>query len=394
MDVQVWCDEFPVLSETFVVNEARALAELGHRVTVVAGRRAERRAVGVHDLAVRYLEDATRREQLAATVQLVLRRPLACARDLVARWRWRRAEAVVPLRALAPVITRTMNGPRPVLHAHFAASAALNAMRSARIADVSWTLTAHAYDIYQLPRNLALKVRSAELVTSGCDYTVSDLRRIAGPGREQRVIKVVMGIDPERFARETPVTESRTVIAIGRLVEKKGFEYLVRAAAEPALRELAERIVIVGDGPLGTPLRALARELGVDSLVRFEGSRQSSQVRALLEEASVLAMPSVVAADGDRDSMPIVVKEALAMEVPVVCSDEVGLPELVQPEWGRLVPPGDPERLARALAELLSLPAAERAAMGAAGRRFVTTFADVRTETARLATSLGELSSP
>jgi colanic acid/amylovoran biosynthesis glycosyltransferase len=93
----------------------------------------------------------------------------------------------------------------------------------------------------------------------------------------------------------------------------------------------------------------------------------------------------VIASDGDRDSMPVVVKEALAMEAPVVASDEVGLPELVSEEWGRLVPPGDPEALASAIDELLSLPAEERIRMGRAGREWVLSACSLDRETARLA---------
>ena len=96
-------------------------------------------------------------------------------------------------------------------------------------------------------------------------------------------------------------------------------------------------------------------------------------------------MPCVVAPDGDRDSMPVVVKEALAMEVPVVASREVGLPELVRPEWGRLHPPGDVRALADALAELLALEPHERAAMGRAGSAFVIEHCHVDRETTRLA---------
>ena len=99
----------------------------------------------------------------------------------------------------------------------------------------------------------------------------------------------------------------------------------------------------------------------------------------------MLAAPCVVAANGDRDTMPVVVKEALAMEVPVVATDEVGLPELVRPEWGRLVPPRDADALAAALDELLDLPPAERAAMGRAGRAWVAEHCDLASETARLA---------
>jgi glycosyltransferase involved in cell wall biosynthesis len=98
----------------------------------------------------------------------------------------------------------------------------------------------------------------------------------------------------------------------------------------------------------------------------------------------VFVMPCVVAADGDRDSMPVVVKEAMAMEIPVIVTDEVGLPELVTPACARVVEPGDAEALAVALREMLALPRDERVAMGVAARARVLEVADVRAETARL----------
>ena len=119
-------------------------------------------------------------------------------------------------------------------------------------------------------------------------------------------------------------------------------------------------------------------------MVDLPGAQPPDQVRAALECADLLAMPCVIAADGDRDSMPVVVKEALAMEIPVVATDEVGLPEVVRPEWGRLVPPHDPAALAAAIAELLALDPAERAPDGTAGREFVRRECDVERETARL----------
>ena len=174
------------------------------------------------------------------------------------------------------------------------------------------------------------------------------------------------------------------MVAVGRLVEKKGFVHLVRALAEPALAGRVERVVIAGEGPERARLEAEAARLGVAELVALPGALPPDAVRGLLEEAAVLAMPCVVAGDGDRDSMPVVVKEALAMEVPVVASDELGLPEIVRPAFGRLVAPGDPGALAAALAELLALPPQERAAMGRAGRAHVLEHADVRAETAKL----------
>ena len=375
--VQIWCDSFPVVSETFVIAEARELARLGHPVEVVAGRRPERPAAGGEDVRVRYLSEESFGVRLRAAARLS---PRAVLLDQRLRRQLREEERVAPLPVVAPAALASGG----VVHAHFAGAAALSAMRAARVAGRPFSLTAHAYDIYQEPRNLPEKLRAAALVTSGCDYTVRDLRRIAGPEHAERVVRVVMGVDPERFVRRTPHPTGRRVLAVGRLVEKKGFVHLVRAAADPALAGVLEGVTIAGDGPLRAELVREVEALGVGDLVEFAGERSHDQVRELMESAAVVAVPSVVAADGDRDSMPVVAKEALAMEVPVVASDEVGLPELIRPEFGRLVAPGDAPALARALAELLALPAEERAAMGRAGRAFVEEHANVRRETARL----------
>ncbi len=401
--IQLWCDEFPVLSQTFVAAEAAQLAALGHRVEIVAGARPPGTvSTGAvppgdappgapppghappgapppgHSPLVRYV--AEERGRLPALVRVGLRHPVAVLRDRRDRRRWAREEPPRRLRELAPAIERLRRDPRAIVHAHFAAGAALDALRASRILGRPWSLTAHAYDIYAQPRNLDEKLRSAALVTSGCAYTVRDLRALGGG---DHVHEIVMGVDPEHFRRRTPHPERGCVLAVGRLVEKKGFLHLVRASAGLG------RVVIVGDGPQRAALEAEIARLGAP--VELVGAQALGAVRELLERAAVLAMPCVVAADGDRDSMPVVVKEALAMEVPVVVSDEVGLPEIVRPAFGRLVPPGDEPALAAALAEIASLPAAERAAMGRAGRAFVAEHADVHTETARLSALLQEL---
>jgi len=175
------------------------------------------------------------------------------------------------------------------------------------------------------------------------------------------------------------------VISVGRLVEKKGFGHLLDAAGLLASEAPLDRLEIIGDGPLRAELERRVRDLGIQSTVSLVGWRDPDDVRELVERADLLAMPCVVAADGDRDSMPLVVKEALALEVPVVVTDEVGLPELVQQGWGRLVPPGDARALAEAIAELLALPEETRAAMGTAGRAWVAEHCNTTLETRKLA---------
>jgi glycosyltransferase involved in cell wall biosynthesis len=374
--IVVATDRFPELSETFISAEIEALRRLGHEVRVEAMWEASKpNPAAAEGLDVRVYGSDGRRRKLLDLAWLVARHPLRCLADLLPRRRWAREEEVRPLRALAPAARRLSRFGEQHVHVHFAAEAALDWMRIAAVAGVPYSVTAHAYEIFMSPANLREKLERAAFATTGCDYNVRHLRSVAP---EAAVHEIVMGVDGERFRRGTPYGAGAPhVVAVGRLVEKKGFADLVDAALALGPGVL---FTIVGDGPLRDELRARAGER-----VELVGARGPDEVRDLLEQASVLAMPCVVASNGDRDSMPVVVKEALAMEVPVVASDEVGLPELVRPEWGRLVPPGDADALAAAVRELIALPAEERAAMGRAGREHVLAAANVRTETEKLA---------
>jgi colanic acid/amylovoran biosynthesis glycosyltransferase len=393
LDVVVMCESFPELSETFIANEAAALQRAGHRVEIVARETAARPdhsiAGAIPTSYVLGFPRGTRLRTLAwrmrALAWLIATRPLACAADVVARRRWRREEDVKPLRMIAPVARALAGRPRAHLHAHFAWEAATDAMRLSRLLGRPWSVTAHAYDIYSAPANLAEKLRRSDFATSGCAYTVRDLQRIAGPEAAGRVHEIVMGVDPGAWARTTPLPHGRHVVAVGRLMPKKGFADLVAAAAILRDGDGVDRVTIVGEGPERERLERAIAEAGAGDVVVLAGAKAPAEVRAIMETADVLCMPCVVAPDGDRDSMPVVVKEAMAMEICVVATDEVGLPEIVRPPWGRLAPPHDPAALAAALAEVLAASPAERSAMGAAARAHVAGHANVDVEAAKLA---------
>jgi len=372
-------DRFPVTSETFIASEIDALRALGWRVRVEAVARPERPALGrARGLDVRYLEDDGLLDRALATAWVLLRHPLRALADRRLRSRFD-PEEWMPLSAVAPQARRLARRGDRHVHAHFAALASVNALRAGRIAGVPVSVAAHGHEVFATPRALRSKLEAAAFAVAPCEYTARFLRGEA-PGA--RVEVVVMGVDGERFRRSGPYPGGRTVLAVGRLVEKKGFEYLLEAAARAG--DAVERVVIAGDGPLRERLERRAEELGLDGRVSFLGAVDSGRVRELLEGAALFAVPCVIASDGDRDAMPVVAKEALAMEVPVVASDEVGLPEVVRDGWGRLVPPADAAALAEAIAEVLALPAEERAAMGRAGREFVLAHFDTETQARRL----------
>jgi len=380
--IAVLVDHFPELSETFVAAELRALHARGARVRVEAVARAPHPdPAAARGLAVHYGSEETARERLAALAWLWRRAPRRCLRDLADRRRWRREEWPRTLRALAPAARRIDRAGEEHLHAHFGAGAALDALRLARLLGLPYSVTLHGYDIFRTPRNLPEKLDRAAFATSGSEFTVGHLRS-RSPGA--RVHKIVMGVDPERWRRSAPPATAGTVLAVGRLVEKKGFAHLLRAAAQLRGAPSFAEVLIVGDGPLRGALHALHAELGLEDAVRFLGAQPSERVRALLEEAAVVAVPCVIAADGDADSMPVIAKEALAMEVPVVASDVAGLPEVVRAPWGRSVPAGDADALAAALRDVLALTPKQRGRMGAAGRAFVAAECSVDRESARL----------
>ena len=387
-------DRLPVLSETFVSNEIAGLLARGIDLSVEAVQRPERPALGGARAPLpHYLEDEGTLERLTGIAALAARHPVRCLADLWFRRRFD-PEEVLRLAALAPLARRLDRGGAAHVHVHFGALACVNALRAGRIAGVPVSFAGHGHELFVTPRAIPEKIERSAFVVAPCEYTAAHLRSVAPAGTGERVRVVVMGVDAAGFRRRRPYPGGRRVAAIGRLVEKKGFADLVAAAGVLADGAGLERVSIAGEGPLGPELAAAIDGQGLGGTVELVGALTPAGVRELLERSDVVAVPCVVAADGDRDAMPVVAKEALAMEVPVVATEEVGLPELVREGWGRLVPPGDPEALAGALAEILAMPAGDRAVMGAAGRDFVQRNFSLEAQVDGLLALIGEAGGP
>jgi colanic acid/amylovoran biosynthesis glycosyltransferase len=367
--IALLADHFPELSQTFVSGEVRELARQGHDVVVVAGEPLAPDPSWRGEAPVIWFEAAarTRRRRALALAAAVARAPGAVLADRAAQPRWRSQERIRGLGTLAHLAVTLRRRRVEHVHVHFAARAALDAMRLSRLAGIPYSVTAHAFDIFQTPANLEEKLEGAAFATVPCAYNAEALRLRLSPAAAGRIHVQDMGVDADVLRRSTAVPEAGLTLAVGRLVEKKGFRHLIEAAAARDIGPVA----IVGGGPLERELRALAQALGVADRVHFAGALPPPEIKGWMERASVLAVPSVVAADGDMDALPVVIWEALALELPVVGSDLAGLPEVIRPPWGTVVAPGNAGALADAIAAVRALPVDERRRMGRAAREWL-----------------------
>jgi len=268
-------------------------------------------------------------------------------------------------------------------------------MFAARLAGVPFTFTAHAKDIFLESRSrrlLRTLILEAERAITVSEFNRRYLADLAGfrlpPGR---IVRIYNGVDLDSFSPETPSEWPRVplVLAIGRLVEKKGFADLVDACGILRDRGVPFSCEIVGKGVLHDKLARRIASRNLEALVSLAGPLPRGEVVKRLPQAAVLAVPCLVAKDGNRDGLPTVIAEAMSAGVPVVATRVTGIPEAVEDgKTGCLLEPGDPEALAVALAGLLTNPGL-RGSMGAAGRKRAAELFDGRRNAALLARLLG-----
>jgi colanic acid/amylovoran biosynthesis glycosyltransferase len=173
-------------------------------------------------------------------------------------------------------------------------------------------------------------------------------------------------------------------LTVGRLVEKKGVEYSIRAVAELLARGYRIQYEIIGDGPLRPYLAELIQQLGVGNQITLGGARDTEYVRRRMEESDVFLLASVTAADGDTEGAPVSLLEAQASGMPVISTRHAGIPEIVADNAsGLLVPERDVQALGIALARLVD-NADRWLEMGRAGRGFVERKHDLKMLNRRL----------
>ena len=346
--------------EPFIVAEVIALQRQGWEVTVVPVRGTGEIVHGdAHQLKA-WVFPLVNVRILGGALAEAMRRPRAAARafGLLRESRSRdvrlRNLAVLP-KALW-LARRARHGGIEHIHAHWASTPSTMAMLAARVAGIPWSVTAHRWDIAE-NNLLRAKAQSACFVRVISVHGAEELSRTAAlDGFAPAVIH--MGVDLPAPAERGPRTGPLRIVAPARLVEKKGHGYLLEAVRMLRSPEVAVRVHIAGDGPLGPVLRQKAAELGVEDQVQFLGTLPHDELLRRMEagEWDVVVLPSVITESGELEGVPVALIEALARGLPTIGTDIGGTPELLDGGAGILVPPADSEALARALGRLAANP--------------------------------------
>lgn len=384
--------QYPAVNHTYLLREVRALRALGLDVRVASVRRPDRpdaRLSGEErEEAARtfYVKPAGLRALLAPHLLTLLKSPLAYLRGLAYTLRLSLAQpAKAPHQWMylteALVLARWMRRVRAShVHSHFTTNVCLAA---AHLFPVTISMTIHGPEEFEDAPGfrLAEKVKKALFVAAISNYARSQLMRVSEWDEWGKIEVAPLGVDPSVFApREARAGEGAfEIICVGRLAPVKGHHVLM-AAMERLVREGRDVVLrVVGDGPSRAALEEDARRRGLDGRVIFEGALNQERVRELYGRADAFALASFA------EGVPVVLMEAMAMEIPCVATCVNGVPELIRDGVdGLLVAPSDEEALTRTLASLMDDATLGRR-LGASARRRVVEKYNLARNAARLA---------
>jgi len=390
-------NQYPMASQTFIRREIAAMEADGSPVRRYAIRGWDTPLV---DDADRFEAEKTRRildggsgPLLAAFLKAALRSPRRFGRALAAALRLgRKSERgliihLVYLAEACVLCDWTQRDRIDHLHVHFGTNSTAVAMLCRLLGGPPYSFTVHGPEEFDRPLALSLpeKIRHAAFVVCICSFGRSQLWRWADFADWPKVHVVHCGLDQSYLATApSPPPSAARLINIGRLSEQKGQLVLVEAAARLRSQGREFEIVIIGGGPFKQAIEERIRKLNLGAHVKLAGWLSGPQVQEQLLNSRGLVLPSFA------EGLPVVIMESLAVGRPVISTYVAGIPELVQPgETGWLVPAGDVDQLAAAMAAMLDAPIEELERMGRNGVQRVARDHNVAIEAGKLRELIG-----
>ena len=380
---------FPVLSETFILNQIVGSIERGNTVDIYAIEDgAEVDTTKVHPDVEKYnLLDRTYylpkipKNLLLRTLKGIVisasfyQAPLVWLQSLNIN---KYGSQAASLRLLYRAKSLIGKEPYDIIHCQFGTLALMMmALRDLGAIQGKLVTSFRGYDISEFIQQQGEKVynelfKTGDFFLTNCNYFKNRLLKLGCD--ESKLLVLGSGIDCSRFIytpRTLPTEGLVRIATTGRLVEKKGIEYCIRAVAKLAESNKKIEYNIIGDGPLKAQLQQLIDDLGVSGQVKILGWLQQQEIIKILSQSSIFMATSVTASDGNQDAPVNTLKEAMAMGMPVIGTLHGGIPELIEDGVsGFLVPERDVEKLAEKLLWLIEHPL-NWVSMGKAGRAYV-----------------------
>ncbi|MDD9946534.1 MAG: glycosyltransferase family 4 protein [Myxococcales bacterium] len=386
MRVAYLTSQYPAPSHTFILREVEALREQGVDVQTFSVRRPA--AAEVMSQADRQASDSTWYALPPAPLTLLgsqlwalSTRPAGALKTLVRALRHRPPG----LRSLvyagfywaeAIMLARELDRQEIAhVHNHFANPAAIVGYLATSMLDLPWSLTLHGISEFDYPAGLLLpdKIGAAKFIACVSHFGRAQAFRMTDPHQWDKLIIVRCGLDMRDLPDRVPETSRARprVVCVGRLSPEKGHIGLLRAFSQQRRAGLDAELCLIGDGPEQARIEAEIDRLGLQDDCVMLGRQPNDRVLREVANSDVLVMASFM------EGLPVVLMEALALEVPVIAPCVAGIPELVDDTCGLLFAPGDWDQLANALGQMLQDPQ-RRLRMGKEGRQRIEAEFDVR----------------
>lgn len=356
---------FPCQSEIFAAREIESLRRLGIDVTVLAVTDQKCSCELSRDIAVVYRPAFFSMHSLVSIGYLIVKHPLGNIKLAGLIFRLvllnpKEAKLIVANFHTVAFFARALDKRSPLhIHAYFLNWPSCIAMALAIVTRRPFSIAGHARDLFVERGALKLKASYASFIVTCTQYGLDYLKRRLPATFHSKLHLVYhsVNVNPRLSAKHVRTTgqfNKYRLVAAGRLVPKKGFDYLIKAFS--LVRQSFQNctLLIVGDGPEYYRLSALVDEIYLKDDVKLLGWLEHNKTLQLIRSSTILVVPSIIAADGDRDGIPNVILEAFASSVPVVASNLEGIAEaVVHRQTGLLVEPRDVSKLASAIKDLL-----------------------------------------
>jgi len=375
---------YPRLSETFIAQELKALEDRGFEFQIWSLRRPyDDREHPIHaeiSAPRRYLPEYLHQEPLRVLSSLAAAARLAGFLTALGTWLrdLRRDPSLNRIRRFgqAAVLARELPRKTRFVYAHFLHTPSSVARYAALMRGISWGFSAHAKDIWTIPewekREKIADARFGVTCTNSGAHHLESLDRLGN-----KITLAYHGLDLGRFPPPTdirPKNNALSLMSVGRLVEKKGYDDLLEALSLLP-RGLDWRFRHIGGGKLEKKLRDLSEEYGLADRIEWLGKQDQTAVIEAMRTSDLFVLPSKVAGDGDRDGLPNVLMEAASQKLPILATATTAIPEFIEDGvHGILVPPGEPQKLAMAIRKLADAPEQRAELANAAYRRLVEQF--------------------